>query len=159
MSSTVNEPSVVDGGAFTVRRSILISAPIEKVWSAVSEPAHISRWFGRAVLHGSGVGAHGTLTFDGGRAVPVRIEHVEEPRVISYRWTNDDARDVLPEQVDVEHSTVVTFTLENASGGTRLTVVETGFETLADPAADLETHRTGWNVELDKLVDLLEGAS
>jgi hypothetical protein len=40
-----------------------------------------------------------------------------------------------------------------------LTVVETGFEHLADPAAHLEDHRGGWNGELDKLVALLEGGS
>ena len=43
--------------------------------------------------------------------------------------------------------------------GTRLTVVETGFETTSDPIANLESHRTGWNDELDKLVALLEGGS
>ncbi len=32
MGMTTNQPSVVDGAAFTVRRTIWIAAPIEKVW-------------------------------------------------------------------------------------------------------------------------------
>jgi hypothetical protein len=41
---------------------------------------------------------------------------------------------------------------------TRLTVVETGFETTSDPIANMEDHRGGWDGELDKLVALLESA-
>ena len=78
---------------------------------------------------------------------------------MSYRWGNDDALGHLADEVDDEHSTVFTFTLEPVPGGTRLTVVETGFETTSDPAANLESHRTGWNDELDKLVALLESGA
>ena len=158
MSMTIN-PSVVDEGQFTVRRTIRIAAPIEKVWSAVTEPAHISQWFGKAVLDGAGVGATGTLTFPDYGSVPLRIEAIDAPRMIAYRWGNDDALGELAAEVDPEHSTVFTFTLEPVPGGTELTVVETGFETTSDPAANLESHREGWDSELDKLVALLEGGS
>jgi uncharacterized protein YndB with AHSA1/START domain len=158
MSMTIN-PSVVDEGQFTVRRTIRIAATIEKVWSAVTEPAHISKWFGTAVLDGAGVGARGTLTFPDYGAVPLRIEAIDEPRMVSYRWGNDDALGELADEVDPEHSTVFTFTLEALPDGTLLTVVETGFETTSDPTANLESHRQGWDSELDKLVSLLEGGS
>ena len=158
MSMTIN-PSVVDEGQFTVRRRIRISAPVEKVWSAITEPAHISQWFGKAVLDGADVGATGTLTFPDYGSVPLRIEAIDAPRMISYRWGNDDALGAPPAEVDPEHSTVFTFTLESVGGGTELTVVETGFETTSDPSANLESHREGWDSELDKLVALLEGGS
>jgi uncharacterized protein YndB with AHSA1/START domain len=159
VTMTNNQPSVIDEGEFTVRRTIQIAAPIEKVWSAVTEPEHISRWFGRAAIDGSGVGARGTLTWDGRDPVPLRIEAIDAPRMVSYRWGNDDALDRLPGEVDDEHSTVFTFTLEPVSGGTQLIVVETGFETTSDPTANLESHREGWDGELDKLVALLESDS
>ena len=54
VSMTDNEASVIDEGTFSVRRTIRIAAPIEKVWTAVTEPEHISRWFGRTVLDGDG---------------------------------------------------------------------------------------------------------
>lgn len=157
MSMTTNQTAEIDEGAFTVRRTIHISASIEKVWQSVTEPAHISRWFGQAQLAGSGVGALGTLTWEGRDPIPFRIEAIEEPRMISYRWGNDDALDYVPERLDEERSTVFTFTLEPVADGTQLTVVETGFENTSDPAANLADHRKGWNGELDKLVALLEG--
>jgi uncharacterized protein YndB with AHSA1/START domain len=156
---TENQPSVIDEGEFTVRRTIRIAAPIEKVWSAVTEPAHISRWFGRVALDGSGAGASGTITWDDRDPIPLRIEAIDEPRMVSYRWSNDDASGIVPAELDLDHSTVFTFTLEPAADGTTLTVVETGFETTSDPAANLESHREGWDAELDKLVALLEGGS
>jgi uncharacterized protein YndB with AHSA1/START domain len=152
---TVNPSSVVDDAAFSVRRTIRIAAPIAKVWAAVTEPEHISRWFGRAEFEGSYAGARGTLTWPDRKPIPVRLEAIEALRMVSYRWGNDDASGVMPDDVD-EHSTVFTFTLEPTADGTQLTVVETGFEATSDPAANMESHRGGWNDELDKLVALLE---
>jgi len=158
MRMTDNEPAVVDEQAFTVRRTIRIAAAVEKVWSAVTEPAHISEWFGRVALDGSGAGAAGTITWDGVPPIPLRVEAIEPHRMVAYRWGNDGSSGERPAAVDPDHSTVFTFTLEPVDGGTQLTVVETGFETTADPVAELDDHRDGWNHELDKLVALLEGA-
>ena len=154
--SITSSPSTIDESRFSVRRSIRIAAPLEKVWSAITEPEHISRWFGKAVFDGAGVGSRGTLTFPDYGAVPVLIESFEPPRLISYRWSNVDALGSVPDALDPEHATVFTFTLQEVTGGTLLTVVETGFETTSDPAANLESHRAGWDSELDKLVALLE---
>ncbi|HET6673456.1 MAG TPA: SRPBCC family protein [Agromyces sp.] len=154
---TDNQPSVIDEGTFTVRRTISIGAPIEKVWTAVTDPEHISKWFGRVVLDGAGPGAEGTITFPEYGSVPLRIEATDAPRMVSYRWGNDDAAGHLADTIDDEHSTVFTFTLEQVPGGTQLTVVETGFELTSDPAANMASHSEGWVVELDKLVVLLEG--
>lgn len=160
VSMSPHQPAVVDERGFTVRRTIRIGAPIEHVWSAVTEPEHISRWFGRTVLAGSGVGAHGTVTWpDRGDAVPIRVEALDPPRMVSYRWCNEEPGVALPDEVDDEHSTVFTFTLESVADGTVLTVVETGFEATADPSGNLQSHAHGWTGELDKLADLLEGGS
>ncbi|WP_435748775.1 SRPBCC domain-containing protein [Microbacterium sp. PMB16] len=153
---TENAGSVVDEETFSVRRTIRIAAPVEKVWRAVAEPEHISRWFGRTELHGRGVGATGTMTFPDYDVIPLRVEAHDEPHLISYRWNNDDALGDLPDAVDESTSTVFTFTLEAVDGGTQLTVVETGFERTSDPLANLESHRTGWDAELDKMVALVE---
>ena len=156
-SMTKNEASVVDEAAFTVRRTITIAAPLEKVWAAVTEPSHISRWFGRTELDGAGAGAVGTMTFDDYGAIPLRVEALHEPRMVSYRWNNDDALGALPDAIDEATSTTFTFTLEPIADGTRLTVVETGFGVTSDPAANMASHAEGWTLELDKLVALVEG--
>lgn len=157
VNMTHNEASVVDEESFSVRRSIRIAASVDKVWRAVAEPEHVSRWFGQTVLDGAGVGATGTMTFPDYDVIPLRIEEFDEPRRITYRWNNDDALGKLPDHVDESTSTVFTFTLEADGDGTRLTVVESGFERTSDPLGNLESHRTGWDLELDKMVALVEG--
>lgn len=159
MSMTVNPSSVVDDTAFSVRRTVRISAPREKVWAVITEPAQISRWFGRAEFEGADAGARGTLTWPDRAPIPVRIEAVDAMNSVSYRWSNDDASGVVPDELDDAHSTIFTFSLADAAGGTELTVVETGFEATSDAAANLEAHRQGWDGELDKLVALLESGS
>lgn len=156
VSMTENPASVVDQDAFTVRRSIRINAPVEKVWQAITQPEYISRWFGRTVLDGVGVGAAGTMTFPDYGSIPLRVEEWDEPRLVAYRWNNDDALGSLPDQVQDKGSTVFTFTLDEVEGGTQLNVLEVGFENTSEPLANLESHRTGWNEELDKLVALVE---
>lgn len=160
MTMTANQPAVADGDELTVRRTITIAAPIEKVWAAITEAEHIVRWFGQAaVLDEVAVGAGGVFSFEGYGDFPVRIEELDPPRMIAYRWSNDSARAVDPDQVEPNRSTVFRFTLEPLDGGTQLTVVESGFGTLADPAASMESNRMGWDSELDELVAYLEDGS
>lgn len=160
MTTTANQPAVADASELTVRRTITIAAPVERVWAAITEAEHIAKWFGQAAtLDEVAVGATGVFSFEGYGDFPVRIEELDPPRTIAYRWSNDNARALDPEQVDPHRSTVFRFTLEPLDGGTQLTVVESGFGTLADPAASLESNRTGWTSELDELVAYLEGGS
>ncbi|MBS1905181.1 MAG: SRPBCC domain-containing protein [Actinobacteria bacterium] len=148
------DPAVVDEAAFIVTRNISIAAPAAQVWRTITEPEHLSLWFGRTVLGSDGVG---TMTFEDHGAVPIRIESIDAPRSVTYRWNNDNALGRLPDEIDEASSTVFTFTLEAEGEGTRLTVVESGFERTSDPRVNLERHREGWNIELDKLIALFGG--
>ncbi|CAN5268941.1 hypothetical protein BH11ACT3_BH11ACT3_27010 [soil metagenome] len=156
MNMTTNPSSTVDTDAFSVRRSVHIDASIEKVWAAITEPEHLTKWFPEsATLDGTGVGATGHFTW-GERAIPVRIDEFEPLRAISYRWGNDDSDPVTSPTLVDSHSVVMRFTLEPDATGVLLTIVESGFETSLDPAANLEGHRHGWNAMLDQLVTYLE---
>ena len=157
-SISSSQPAVVDAAEFTVRRTIRIAAPVEKVWSAVTEPEHISRWFGRTELDGSGAGARGTMTFAERGSIPLRVEAMDHPRLVTYRWNNDDAGGP-PARFDADRSTVFTFTVAADADGTLLSVVESGFEVTSDPRGNLEDHRQGWDIELDELIALLERAA
>ena len=160
MTMTDNQPSVVDSDEFTVRRTVTIAAPIEKVWAAVTEPEHISHWFGQStVLDELAVGARGSMTWDDYGTLPVLIEELDPPRVVAYRWSNESGNAIAVDHVDPAHSTVFRFTLEAVEGGTQLTVVESGFDTLSTPVESMESNRGGWDHELDELVAYLEGSS
>jgi uncharacterized protein YndB with AHSA1/START domain len=151
--ATENPAAVADTDELTVRRTIRIAAPREKVWAAVTEPAHISRWFAATVLDPQG---DGSITFEGYGAVPLRVAAIDPQDSVTYLWNNDDNLGVHPAQVDEASATRFTFTLADDQDGTRLTVVESGFAVTSDPAANVQSHRQGWTDELDKLVALLE---
>ena len=155
---TENEPSLVDSGEFTVRRTITIAASIEKVWAAITEATHVARWFGQsAVLDTVTVGSVGIFSFDGHGDFPVRIEECDPPRTIASRWGDGDPHAVDP--LDPDRSTVFRFVLDVVDGGTQFRVVESGFGGLSDPAASMESHRGGWDAELDEQVAYLDGGS
>jgi uncharacterized protein YndB with AHSA1/START domain len=158
MSMTVNDPSTIDADAFTVRRTVTIAAAPDRVWAAVTRPELITQWFGNvAQLDRLEVGAEGEFGFEGYGRFPIRVEEVDAPNVIAYRWGSENA---TPSDLD-GHSTVFRFTLEPLDGGsaTRLTVVESGFDALDDPAAAMESNRGGWDSELDELVAFVEGSA
>jgi len=157
MTMTTNPPAVVDSDDFTVRRTITIKASVATVWAAISEPEHLSRWFPQTALFDTvAQGATGSFTFEGHGTFPVRIEELDAPNLIAYRWggpTDDPAK-----PIDPSRSTVFRFTLETVDAGTQLTVVESGFNFGDDPEANMAEHRGGWDYELDELVAYLEGS-
>jgi uncharacterized protein YndB with AHSA1/START domain len=153
--------TVIDEDAYSVRRSIHISASIDEVWAAITEPELISQWFSPStVLDGAGVGASGFFTFDPKNSIPIRIEEIDRPNMIAYRWSNDDAaaeRDGRrPDAVDDERSLLMRFTLEPTAHGVSLNLVETGFASTLDPKYNMEAHVRGWNQFLDQLITYLE---
>ena len=161
MTMVTNPPATIDDSAFAVRRTVTIASPIDKVWAAITEPAHLVRWFGqRAELPELAVGARGMLGFDGYGDYPLRVEELDPPRAIAYRWSNDDttppADTDAADEVVFARSTVFRFTLEEIPEGTALTVVETGFDGLTDPAAAMASNREGWTSEIDELVAYAE---
>jgi len=115
-----------------IERSILINAPAERVWRALSNAQEFGTWFG-CRLEGQqfapGQRARGPITIAGYEHIvfDALIERVEPPKLLSYRWhpyAVDPAVDYSKEE-----ATTVTFTLQSTdSNATLLTVVESGFD-------------------------------
>jgi uncharacterized protein YndB with AHSA1/START domain len=148
-------PAFVHDETYAVERTVLIRTDRGKVWAALTTPELITEWFGqRAAFDSFAVGSRGTFGFDGYGEAPVEIVEIDEPDVFAFRWGTADA------PLDEENSTLVRFTLAEVSEGTALTVVETGFNTLAGDDAfcrgRAEDNRGGWDSELDELVAFLE---
>lgn len=139
-----------------IEREVVIAAPVEQVWTVLTEAEHIGAWFGDA-------GAEVDLR-PGGRLVLrwqehgthlARIEKVEPFRLFSYRW----ARPVDEEPL-AGNSTLVEFTLSREGESARLHVVESGFRTLAlsdeEKAAHAAGNVEGWISELAELQAYVE---
>lgn len=146
--------AAIDEPGARVTRTIAVRAPIEVVWECLTDPASLADWFGDSATFPDGTGESATGSFgwsDAGE-FPARIERAEAPRVWAFRWGRRG------EPLSDESSTLATFTLERVDGGTRVTVVETGFERLGDEIAvraALADNREGWTSELDELIALI----
>ncbi len=136
--------------ALDITRTIDIDAPVARVWAALTEPDLIAEWFGETAIFVAEAGGAGAFGWAGHGTFRVLVEHVEEPKTLIYRWARDRDVDPVP-----GNSTLVRFDLEQTAGGTRLTLVESGFEELDDPQGHHDGNSEGWTVELGELVEYL----
>lgn len=142
-----------------VEQSILIDAPVEVVWRALTEPEQIRRWFADDVDLAAEVGYRGSLGFaDNGAGLAVSFQvtvvSAQPARTFSYRWQHPSGVEAVE-----DNSTLVEFTLTPEGDGTRLRVVETGVEQLGWAAEQqqsfVEEHSSGWLTYLGRLNDLI----
>lgn len=110
-----------------IERDTLIAAPLESVWSLVAQPgfwvADAEAVAGTVAREGESMVAHNSEHGD----FPVRVEKVEPPAYLAYRWASAFPGEELRE----DNSTLVEFTLTAEGDKTRLRVVESGFASLA----------------------------
>jgi uncharacterized protein YndB with AHSA1/START domain len=140
-----------------IERSVVVKAPRERVWRAISNAEEFGTWFGvnlEGQTFSSGQLVRGPITIAGYEHIiwEVRIERIEPLNVLSFRWhpyAIDPKRDYKNEE-----PTLVTFTLTDAPDkATLLTVVETGFDRLP-PDRRLEAFRLngrGWSTQMDNI--------
>ena len=134
-----------------IERVLTLPVSPERVWRALTDPAEIERWFDCKTEIDLRPG--GALRFTWGDEVARgRVEIVEPPHRFAYRWhPGSDQRLEVP--FDELPLTLVEFTLDEAPGGTRLTLVESGFAAM--PAEVYERvfreNSDGWTEELDNL--------
>lgn len=139
-------------------RTVELAHPPSKVWAALTTAEGLAAWFGNAATIDLRVGGVGRLTWDESHATDLRVERLDEPTseghgVFGFTWRLVE----LPE--DDQRRTYVEFTLEPVGGGTRLTVVESGFAQLPDQVRQsvFDSHTAGWPHELGELKGYLDG--
>jgi len=119
----------------------------QKVWRALTEPALLTQWLLPVIDLKLEPGAAFKFQrepmpdWDG--SVKCTFIEIEPQRKLSYRWVVGDMALV----------TVVTFTLTPTAGGTRLSLVQSGFKPRQKNNAG--GARYGWRLMGGKLVDLL----
>jgi uncharacterized protein YndB with AHSA1/START domain len=136
-----------------IERETTIDAPVERVWSVLTEPEHVIGWFTKEAAEiDLRPGGAMTLTFAQHGRVRARVEAVEPPRRFAYRWTAHFAGDAEPAD---GNSTLVEFILTPDGDGTRLRVVESGFDALATTAENAarnhELNTGGWTEMVERV--------
>ncbi len=138
----------------TIERSVLIHAPRAKVWRALTDLAEFSKWFGVNAQGGFVPGARlkMTTTIEGyaGIVFYLTVERMEPMELFSWRWHPGSKQ---PKDPSEEPMTLVEFRLRDEEGGTRVTVLESGFEaiSLARRAKVLEENTGGWEYQMAAL--------
>ena len=150
-----------------IEKKILLQAPRERVWNAISDSRQFGSWFG-VEFDGPFV-AGASLT---GKIVPTSVDaeiaklqqphaglafeffvdRIEPMRRCSFRWHPY----AVEPGVDYakEPTTLIVFELEEVSGGTLLTISESGFDKipLARRAKAFAANDGGWTMQT-KLIE------
>ncbi len=156
-----------------IEKRIVLRAPRERVWRAISEAKRFGSWFG---VEFDGEFAAGTRLI--GRIAPTKvdpevarlqqpyagfpfefhIERIEPMSLFSFRW-HPNAIDRSADY-SAEPMTLVEFRLEEAAQGTRLTITESGFERipLERRAKAFTSNEGGWTHQL-QLIEKYLGQS
>lgn len=136
-----------------LERSIVINAPRSRVWQALTDAETFGQWFGVALagqrfVPGQAVRGHITIAGFEHVVFDAVVDRIEPETRFAYRWH--------PYAVDASHDysaeprTLVSFTLQDEGAGTRLTVVESGFDGV--PASRrleaLRANTGGWEEQL-----------
>ena len=134
-----------------IERDTLIAAPMDRVFALVAQPGFWAT---------DDASVSGTVAKEGESLVathsehgdfPVRVEKVDPPSYLAYRWVS-----AFPgQELRTDNSTLVEFTLTEEGDSTRLRVVESGFAALGMSeeavGAVIEDHTDGWRQCFDTL--------
>lgn len=157
-----------------IQKRVVLAAPLERVWHAVSDARRFGEWFG--------------VQFDGpfvagkplkGKIVPTKadpelaktqepytgmpfdcvVDRIEPMKLFSFRWhpfAVDPSVDYSKEPM-----TLVTFELEPVAEGTRLTITESGFDSIpvSRRAKAFEMNDQGWTGQARLIEKYLAHAS
>ena len=144
-----------------IEKQIVLRAPKSRVWRALTDAREFGTWF-RVKLEGQfavGQRIRGKITYPGYEHVTmdVTVERMDQERLFSFRWHPG----AVDPKVDYssEPATLVEFRLEEAEGGTRLTVVESGFDKLPPERRTVafRQNEQGWAIQMENIKRHVDG--
>jgi uncharacterized protein YndB with AHSA1/START domain len=154
-----------------IEKQVLLQAPLERVWDAVSDAKRFGSWFGVAFdgpfVAGSRLtGRIAPTTADPevaklqkpyeGKAFEFQVERIEPMRRITFRWHPF----AIDPQVDYsqEPTTLIVFELRPTASGTHLTISESGFDQipLERRAKAFVANEAGWTHQSNLIRKYLE---
>jgi uncharacterized protein YndB with AHSA1/START domain len=144
-----------------IEKEIQLRAPKARVWQAISDSAEFGTWFGMKFdapfMIGSTV--HGQITSPGYEhlVIEMKIETIEPQDVFAYRW-HPNAMDTAVDY-SKEPMTLVEFRLHETADGTRLTLVESGFDALPPErrSPSLVSNGSGWKSQMERIRRHVDG--
>lgn len=142
-------PTTTANSTDRIEKLVDLDAPRSRVWRALTDYTQFNQWFGVALTSpfAPGAAVNGQITIKNYDkfTMTLWVESIEPERFFSFRWHPY----AVEEGVDysAEPTTLVTFTLEDAGAGTRLTIVESGFDAIPESrrAKAFSMNSRGWD--------------
>jgi uncharacterized protein YndB with AHSA1/START domain len=142
-----------------IEKQILLHAPLERVWSAISDSAQFGTWFGVAFDGPFVAGARLTAkivpttvdpevaklqTPHAGKTFDFWVERIEPLRHISFRWHPGAVEPGV--EYAKEPTTLIVFELQPLADSVQLRITESGFDDipLARRAKAFAANDGGW---------------
>lgn len=138
-----------------IEKQIVLSAPPSRVWRALADAGEFGAWFGVKMQGPFAPGARvqGQITHPGYEhlTMDMTVERMEPERLISWRWhpnAVEPGRDYSNEP-----TTLVVFELQEIPEGTKLTLVESGFDRipLKERAEAYRSNEAGWSEQMTRI--------
>jgi uncharacterized protein YndB with AHSA1/START domain len=144
-----------------IEKQIILEAPRSRVWRALTDVSKFNTWFGVSLTAPFTPGAEvsGKISIRNYDHVTMRIwiEAMDPERFFSFRW---HPYAIEPEvDYSAEPTTLVSFTLEDAPDGTKLTIVESGFDAIPESrrAKAFSMNDKGWTGQAENIRKFLAG--
>jgi uncharacterized protein YndB with AHSA1/START domain len=147
-----------------IEKRVVLRAPLDRVWRAVSDAEEFGRWFGvrfdGPFVEGASItAAIAPTTVDeevakrqephAGAKSTWQVVAIEPQRRFAYRWHPF----AIDPDVDYgsEPTTLVEFTLSETDDGVLLTITESGFDAIprARRSASFEANSEGWAIQTE----------
>lgn len=146
-----------------ILREITIQAGIEKVFSAVTDPAQFAVWFSNGVEGDFNQGSQPVI--DEGKYGKFRLAIIanQSPSYFAFRWVSGSQW--VPQgftQDPLSHpNTLVEFFFEDQGESTLVRVKESGFASLPEEyrKANFEDNCGGWDYQLARLIKFVQTGS
>ncbi len=146
-----------------IEKTVELKAPVSRVWRALTDHEEFGTWF-RVRLDGPfvpGQVSRGNVTYPGYEHLrwEAVVQKMEPERRFSFTWHPY----AIDPNVDYsgEPSTLVEFTLEKTATGTRLRIVESGFDKLPPNRRDeaFRMNDRGWSIQTENIARHVEQAT
>ena len=146
-----------------IEKQIVLDAPRSRVWRALTDVRQFNQWFGVNLEQPfkAGQKSSGRITIPKYEHILMEawVEKVEPEHHFSFRWHPGSSDPTL--DTSKEPTTLVAFTLEDDDEGTKLTVVETGFDALPESrrVSAFSGNEKGWAGQLRTIANYLKSNS
>ena len=137
-----------------IEKQVRLRAPQPRVWRAITDSQEFGTWFQAKVdgpfVAGTSVGGRSTYPEPEDARFIFAVETIEPETLFSFRWGPPEAD---PSNGAQDPSRLVEFRLETIDGGTMLTIVESGFDTVAleRRAETYSGNVEGWNIQAENI--------